>query len=659
MKYRGNFDLDVSIEEFCTAWEQLPLKNKKRHPPVTESKLNILIVEDNQGDFDITSGYLTAGGFVKKIFQANSLSSAIELLNDNHFDVILLDLTLPDATGIQVIQSILKEAQSTPIIILTGYADKSLGLQSLTMGVQDYLAKDEVNTAILLKSIQYSIERVKSRTELIESNRRYQLVSKATNDMVWDWDLTTNITFRSKDGWEKIFGSVNSDEYNNPNAFENRVHPDDVAKTKQFLKTFFKDPDSIKFEHEFRMRRDDGRYAYVIDRGFLVRDAKGKPARLIGALQDITKRKTFEIELAFKESRFRHLVLSGTDIISILDEKGHYTYISPSVKKALGFSEEFLLGKNIFDLIHPDDKRKTISEIKKSNKKGFIEMEPFRHQNSKGNWRWLESKVTNLLNEPSVQGIVINSRDITEKLQEEQEKELLIKELTDSNWDLKQFSFITSHNLRAPLSNLVGILQLLDKSMIKDEETLVLIDGIRRSTLQLEETINDLVEILIIKQNIRPERKKLVLSEEWEKAKNIVKGLIEEVDPVIETDFHEADKLNFHPAYLQSILLNLLSNSLKYRSPKRQLKINITSTFKKEYVVVRFSDNGLGINMDKYSEKVFGLYQRFHTNTDSKGIGLYIIHSQITALGGKIEIESAVDQGTTFIVHFKTVSHDA
>jgi signal transduction histidine kinase len=122
----------------------------------------------------------------------------------------------------------------------------------------------------------------------------------------------------------------------------------------------------------------------------------------------------------------------------------------------------------------------------------------------------------------------------------------------------------------------------------------------------------------------------------------------------IHTDFSAAPSVTFATSYLESVFLNLITNTIKYRHPDRDPIIEIkTNKEPNGDTKLMFSDNGIGINMAIAKDKLFGLYKRFHDNTDSKGIGLYLIHSQITTLGGKIEVESEVNIGTTFTIIFK------
>ncbi len=268
-------------------------------------------------------------------------------------------------------------------------------------------------------------ERKQANLLLKESNERYNLVSKATNDMVWDWDLVTGKVYRNKEGWKKIFNGVEQEaELGSINDWNNRIHPEDEPKVKevndeigQSLKDFF--------EVECRMRRDDGTYAYIHDRGNIIRNAAGKAIRLIGATQDITLRKEAELQVTKSEFRFRSLVQNSSDLVSILNERGYYLYCSPATKRVLGYDPEFIEGKNAFSFIHPDDVDGLKENLTKNKAIKFTGMPSFRFRNAQGEWRWLESKISDMRDNPEVQGYVFNSRDVTERKTAEEEIEKL------------------------------------------------------------------------------------------------------------------------------------------------------------------------------------------------------------------------------------------
>jgi PAS domain S-box-containing protein len=252
----------------------------------------------------------------------------------------------------------------------------------------------------------------------------------------------------------------------------------------------------------------------------------------------------------------------------------------------------------------------------------------------------------------SAQRIFLLVFDISERKNHEKEREMLIQELTKSNTELKQFSYITSHNMRAPLTNMLTILDLIDRETIHSGETLEMLDAMESATNHLNETLNDLIQILIVKGNSSIQCVELGLNDSLETVEKSIGSIIAERNARIETSF-EAPTVLFDPKYLESIFLNLITNSIKYSRPQVPPIIHISSFLDKDEVVLKFKDNGRGFDLEKVKNRIFGLYQRFHNNSDSKGVGLYLVHSQITSLGGSIEVQSEVDKGTTFTLRFK------
>jgi signal transduction histidine kinase/FixJ family two-component response regulator len=232
------------------------------------------------------------------------------------------------------------------------------------------------------------------------------------------------------------------------------------------------------------------------------------------------------------------------------------------------------------------------------------------------------------------------------------EREALIRELTNSIKDLKLFTYITSHNFRAPLSNLIGLLRFVDYSTLT-ENNHAIIEMFTTSTEQLNKTVNDLLKILIIKNNVNVELAYNNVNQLLASVTSSLAHEMEEIGCVISKNIH-TETIVFNTAYLESILTNLFSNAIKYRSPDRSLQIVVFTKLQPNGdVVLSIKDNGLGIDLKMHKDNIFGLYQRFHTNSDSVGLGLFIVKSQINALGGSIEVESEVDKGTTFIITFK------
>ena len=314
--------------------------------------------------------------------------------------------------------------------------------------------------------------------------------------------------------------------------------------------------------------------------------------------------------------------------------------------------------KNFSSKIHPNDKDKVEDWFKRASNHEAVESLIYCICiNNVIKWVQQDAKiVTDQV--PGKFKMYGSIKDITllkeneikiEKISEE--RELLIAELTNSINDLKQFTFITSHNFRAPLSNLVGLLNLVDYNGMT-EENKAIFKMFQTSTGQLNKTINDLIQILIIKNStnvsVVDNDLQLMVTEYMD----MLSLDVNDQNMVIDLNL-EVPYITYNKAYLQSILINLMSNAIKYRSPKRELVISINTHYNQRgEVVLEVADNGLGINLHRHSKQIFGLYQRFHHNYHGEGLGLFIVKSQINALGGSIEVESEEDKGTRFIITF-------
>jgi signal transduction histidine kinase len=197
------------------------------------------------------------------------------------------------------------------------------------------------------------------------------------------------------------------------------------------------------------------------------------------------------------------------------------------------------------------------------------------------------------------------------------------------------------------------LLNLIEDIPVENQELKEILSGFKKSTHLLNETIDDLVKVIVIKDNPSIQKEELLLNDVFENVFSQLDFLIGLHKPIIRIDFEKAPVLNTNKAYLESILLNLLTNAIKYKSKNHQSKITISTSTIENNVILVFKDNGIGIDLVRNKDKIFGLYQRFHDYPDSKGLGLYLVKSQVEAMGGSIHIESEVDKGTTFTLIFK------
>ena len=237
----------------------------------------------------------------------------------------------------------------------------------------------------------------------------------------------------------------------------------------------------------------------------------------------------------------------------------------------------------------------------------------------------------------------------------EMEVQSRTKELVEYNQQLEQFAFISAHNLRAPVARLLGLGHLLDlESKDNNEETKVVSQKMVSTAKELDRVVRDLNTILEVRKNNHSIISEVKFDEELLRVKQYIEKEIEDTQCIVSADFSKAPKIRSVKPYVESVLQNLLSNAIKYRHPDRIPVITLSTTQTiDDYTCLSVSDNGLGLDTALYKDKVFTLYQRFHTHVEGKGLGLYLVKTQILALGGKIELESKVGEGTVFKVYFK------
>lgn len=304
---------------------------------------------------------------------------------------------------------VLKCKDGTPINVL-----ENTSLQ------KDALTGEDVCEGIIIDIT----ERKNAERSLQESNEKYNLVSKATHDMVWDRNLVTGEVERNAEGWKKIFKTPDDKEAGTKNWLL-KIHPDDRDRVRQVVDNAIYSETEHVFEVECKILRDDGTIGYVEDRGYITRNENGKALRVVGATIDITERKNAEQKVLLREHRFRALVQNGFDLIGVIDKEGNYTHSGGSRRKVLGYDAGFLANATPFSFIHPDDSGIIIKALSDLPKNQHLQLAPYRYKYASGEWRWMETSLTNLLDDPEVQGIIANSRDITErKIAEDELKKL-------------------------------------------------------------------------------------------------------------------------------------------------------------------------------------------------------------------------------------------
>jgi PAS domain S-box-containing protein len=504
-------------------------------------------------------------------------------------------------------------------------------------------AKWDMHEKVMYSIARDATEKVEAEVALKKSEENYRYLFEKNPLPMFAFDLETFEFVMVNQASVEFYG-YSREGFNKITLLD--IRPENERdKLKKFIATA-KHSTGIKRISGWKHLKKDGAVVEVDTVGHNVMIG-GKACRL-SVIYDVTERNQARADLQKSEAMFRTISESFPNgIVSILDKDLRFVYVAGKELESLKVSSSYFVG-TIYSQHIPDDDLsiKNMSDKVFAGEAMVSEMKFFERN-------YLVSSVPLYEVDGSIERILVVFQNITTQKSVQKEKELLINELTKNIHDLRQFSYITSHNLRAPISNLIGIMGLIDMNSIKDPDTAFLVEKFKESTFILNETVNDLLNILLIKNNVNVKTEGFSLKQVWQDVCTSVSSQIRNADASIKADFNEVNEIVFNKSYAESILLNLLTNSLKYRHKERQLRINLSTSIEDDFLVLHFCDNGIGINLEHHRDKIFGLYQRFHNYTDSKGLGLYIVHSQITALGGRIEVESEIDKGTCFNIYFK------
>ena len=262
---------------------------------MTGERVRVLLVEDSPEDVRIVRRLLTDPHARYEIAHWTRLEEALEAAAREPFDVMLLDLSLPDASGMETLERAREAVPRLPIVVMTGLGDETVELQAMEQGAQDYLVKGEIDAALLQRSLHYAIGRTRTQLALAESEERYALALQGANDGLWDWQLKQNYVHFSP-RWKSMLAYGADDVGDAPDEWFDRIHVDDVNGVRSALEDHLAGRTEA-FESEYRMRCRDGSYRWMLARGLAVRGEDGQATRVAGSQTDITRSKQVERQL--------------------------------------------------------------------------------------------------------------------------------------------------------------------------------------------------------------------------------------------------------------------------------------------------------------------------------------------------------------------------
>ncbi|WP_052430154.1 chemotaxis protein CheB [Sporocytophaga myxococcoides] len=366
-------------------------------------------------------------------------------------------------------------------------------------------------------------------------------------------------------------------------------------------------------------------------------------------------------DLTISQERYKALSLATNDAIYDWEFSSNTVWWNEGFKNMFGYehTDESKGIESRFEKIHPEDRQRIIESIQNSITKGKIQwQEEYRFEKSDGSYSNVLDRAYILHFEDGMPYRIIGSIvDLTSLKKTQLELEKTNKNLVRINADLDNFIYTASHDLKAPILNIEGLVQTIKLEILpksEDDDFTSLLEMVDISIAKFKETIRDLTEIAKVQKDIIIDQELIDLKETIEETKLSILDSFIKNNVTLESNL-QVPFILFSRKNLRSIFYNFISNGIKYRHPDRDPHLKISSEIVGEFVAISFSDNGLGIEEDKL-DQMFGMFKRFHAHVDGTGIGLYIVKKIVENAGGKISVESILDKGTTFKIFLRTNS---
>lgn len=508
----------------------------------------------------------------------------------------------------------------------------------------------------LVANLRDVTERINALRQVEESNERYRYVLRATFDAIWDWDIANNQVHWGE-GLYELFGHESRNEHNTFDFWLDNIHPDDLARVRGSLTNAMESDEN--WRDEYRFRRSDGSYSYVVNKSLIIRNDDGLATRMVGAIQDITIRKTEELRLKLLES----VIVNMTDAVLVIrvdegeEAEPIIVYCNKAFSEMTGYSLSEVYGKSALFFERPERDMEVIEALYEAydEKKSFeCELEYYKKD---GELFWLNIVLSPIFDENGqCSHFIAIERDITERKKSDlklkelyDELEVHAKKLSVSNHELEQFAYVASHDLQEPLRMVTGFLSLIERKYadkLDDKARQFIfyaVDGAQR----MRQIILDLLEYSRV-------------GKESDMAEDIdISLLIEDIlslhkkqlsESNAEVIYQDMPVIRSYRSPLRHVFQNLISNGLKYQVKDHRPVIQISSKPIEGGYEFCVSDNGIGI-APEYHEKIFNIFQRLHSKDEysGSGMGLAITKKVIENLGGEIRVESTEGKGSMFI----------
>ena len=604
---------------------------------IIDNSMNAFLLTNDKGDIiDTNETSLQMFGYTKEELRKMKTSQVFDTTYNKYLEGV--ELRKKTGRGIGEVYGIKKNGDRFPLAFTSSSFTSAEGKQ-------------------MISAIGIDIsERIEYEESLLKSNERFEKVSEATFDAIWDWDVKSHELYLGK-GFKELFGYEVKNGLGQFSTWADHIHPEDkddivLSRLNKIIQY-----DQDKWSDEYRYIRADGSLAYVLDRGILLRE-KGLTYRMIGAMQDITNSKEAEAALLESNERFQYVSRATFDAIWDWDLLTDDTYWGEGFEHLFGYklTNNRAETNSWYNHIHPDDKDRVIAGMnEKINGTEVNWKDEYRFIKSDGMETYISDKGIIIRDDTGKAYRMIGAmRDITSRKKDEQRVSELNKELQHkaeqlsiSNAELESFAYVTSHDLQEPLRMVSSFLQLLQKKYENslDEKGQKYINFAIDGSERMKILIQDLLEFSRINSS-KEIHNQIDLNDISRKSISNLRRIIE--DSKADINVSILPLIYGNESQLLQLFQNLIGNAIKYRSDNPPV-IKVGYKEKEDEWEFFVQDNGIGID-EKFYNKIFVIFQRLHNRKeyDGTGIGLAVCKKIVDFHGGKIWVESSLGKGSIF-----------
>lgn len=482
-----------------------------------------------------------------------------------------------------------------------------------------------------------------------ERDARYRQIVENAHEGIWTIDADNKTNFVNKK-MADLLGYTPSEMIGK--EFFDFV---DAAERDYLLACIERRRNGAREHLDIRYKRKNGEDFWASISANPIVDEEGRYKGALAMVIDITQRLASEEALKISEANLR-TIFENTDTAYILFNLElkivSFNYLAQTYSEYHN-NQTLEIDKEIKYYFSPE-RWVFIDEMLKRVAAGELVNYELNYLRKDGATQWHDVRWLNVKNnEGKNWGFILANKDITEAKSAALERERITADLIQHNNDLEQFTYIISHNLRAPVANIMGLAEMLKEYDMDQEVRGEVIDRVSLSIKNIDVVIQDLNSILQARGAVNEKKETINFHDVISSIKTSIYNTLINDNVQFKCSFEEIESVYSIRSYIYSIFYNLSLNSIKYCRAGVSPVITITSKLVGDKVEICFKDNGKGIDLDKNGDHLFGLYKRFDTTTEGKGMGLFMVKTQVEALGGSINIKSKLGEGTEFTIQFK------